>query len=137
MTNRILSSPTCASAARGVDSESNGPPSTSAATPARRVHQLFGEAAGAGRPPARARCGAWSCFVAVLGASSFTYAEAYTLALHAGLSKAEGEPDNPHLHLVFSERVNDEVEPCSGAVVPAGVVVGPAGDVDPGRGGPG
>ena len=34
----------------------------------------------------------------------------YTLALHAGLSKEPGAPDNPHLHLVFSERVNDGVE---------------------------
>ena len=34
----------------------------------------------------------------------------YTLVLHAGLSKVEGKPDNPHLHLVFSERVNDGVE---------------------------
>ena len=33
----------------------------------------------------------------------------YTLALHAGLSK-EGAANNPHLHLVFSERVNDGVE---------------------------
>ena len=33
----------------------------------------------------------------------------YTLALHAGLSK-EGAANNPHLHLVFSERVNDRVE---------------------------
>ena len=34
----------------------------------------------------------------------------YTLALHAGLSREAGTPDNPHLHLVFSERVNDGVE---------------------------
>ncbi len=34
----------------------------------------------------------------------------YTLVLHAGLSKMAGKPDNPHLHLVFSERVNDGVE---------------------------
>ena len=34
----------------------------------------------------------------------------YTLAVHAGLSKEPGAPDNPHLHLVFSERVNDGVE---------------------------
>ena len=34
----------------------------------------------------------------------------YTLALHAGLSKEAGAPSNPHLHLVFSERVNDGVE---------------------------
>ena len=34
----------------------------------------------------------------------------YTLALHAGLSKEAGEASNPHLHLVFSERVNDGVE---------------------------
>ncbi len=34
----------------------------------------------------------------------------YTLAVHAGLSKEAGAPDNPHLHLVFSERVNDGVE---------------------------
>ena len=34
----------------------------------------------------------------------------YTLVVHAGLSKVEGKPDNPHLHLVFSERVNDGVE---------------------------
>ena len=33
----------------------------------------------------------------------------YTLALHAGLSREPGTPDNPHLHLVFSERVNDGV----------------------------
>ena len=34
----------------------------------------------------------------------------YTLALHAGRSKKAGVDDNPHLHLVFSERVNDGVE---------------------------
>ena len=34
----------------------------------------------------------------------------YTLVVHAGLSKVESKPDNPHLHLVFSERVNDRVE---------------------------
>ena len=34
----------------------------------------------------------------------------YTLALHAGLSKQAGAADNPHLHLVFSERVNDGME---------------------------
>ncbi len=34
----------------------------------------------------------------------------YTLALHAGLSKEAGVADNPHLHLVFSERVNDGVQ---------------------------
>ena len=34
----------------------------------------------------------------------------YTLAVHAGLSKKAGVADNPHLHLVFSERVNDGVE---------------------------
>ena len=34
----------------------------------------------------------------------------YTLALHAGLSREPRAPDNPHLHLVFSERVNDGVE---------------------------
>ena len=33
----------------------------------------------------------------------------YTLALHAGVSKESGVA-NPHLHLVFSERVNDGVE---------------------------
>ena len=33
----------------------------------------------------------------------------YTLALHAGRSKQAGAADNPHLHLVFSERVNDGV----------------------------
>ncbi|MCY3671157.1 MAG: MobA/MobL family protein [Alphaproteobacteria bacterium] len=33
----------------------------------------------------------------------------YTLAVHAGRSNS-GAPDNPHLHLVFSERVNDGVE---------------------------
>ena len=33
----------------------------------------------------------------------------YTLALHAGLSKQAGVENNPHLHLVFSERVNDGV----------------------------
>ena len=33
----------------------------------------------------------------------------YTLAVHAGESKKEGVADNPHLHLVFSERVNDGV----------------------------
>ena len=34
----------------------------------------------------------------------------YTLALHAGRSKKAGVDDNPHLHLVFSERVNDGLE---------------------------
>jgi len=34
----------------------------------------------------------------------------YTLVVHAGLSKVDGKPDNPHLHLVFSERVNDGLE---------------------------
>ena len=34
----------------------------------------------------------------------------YTLALHAGLSKEPGVASNPHLHLVFSERMNDGVE---------------------------
>ena len=34
----------------------------------------------------------------------------YTLALHAGRSKEAGVEDNPHLHLVFSERVNDGLE---------------------------
>ena len=34
----------------------------------------------------------------------------FTLALHAGLSKEAGAANNPHLHLVFSERVNDGVE---------------------------
>ena len=34
----------------------------------------------------------------------------YTLAVHAGLSKEAGAANNPHLHLVFSERVNDGVE---------------------------
>ncbi len=34
----------------------------------------------------------------------------YTLAVHAGHSKRAGVADNPHLHLVFSERVNDGVE---------------------------
>ena len=34
----------------------------------------------------------------------------YTLAVHAGHSKKAGVADNPHLHLVFSERVNDGVE---------------------------
>ena len=34
----------------------------------------------------------------------------YTLAVHAGESKKSGVADNPHLHLVFSERVNDGVE---------------------------
>ena len=33
----------------------------------------------------------------------------YTLAVHAGLSKKAGVADNPHLHLVFSERINDGV----------------------------
>ena len=33
----------------------------------------------------------------------------YTLAVHAGHSKEAGVADNPHLHLVFSERVNDGV----------------------------
>ena len=33
----------------------------------------------------------------------------YTLAVHAGESKKAGVADNPHLHLVFSERVNDGV----------------------------
>ena len=34
----------------------------------------------------------------------------YTLAVHAGLSREPGVASNPHLHLVFSERVNDGVE---------------------------
>ena len=34
----------------------------------------------------------------------------YTLAVHAGHSRRAGVADNPHLHLVFSERVNDGVE---------------------------
>ena len=34
----------------------------------------------------------------------------YTLAVHAGQSKKAGVADNPYLHLVFSERVNDGVE---------------------------
>ena len=34
----------------------------------------------------------------------------YTLAVHAGQSKKAGVADNPHLHLVFSERVNDGVQ---------------------------
>ena len=34
----------------------------------------------------------------------------YTLAVHAGLSMEPGAASNPHLHLVFSERVNDGVE---------------------------
>ena len=34
----------------------------------------------------------------------------YTLAVHAGHSKKAGVADNPHLHLVFSERVNDGVQ---------------------------
>lgn len=33
----------------------------------------------------------------------------YTLALHAGDVDRGGAPDNPHFHLVFSERVNDGV----------------------------
>ena len=33
----------------------------------------------------------------------------YTLVVHAGLSRVESKPNNPHLHLVFSERVNDGV----------------------------
>ena len=33
----------------------------------------------------------------------------YTLALHAGDVNRGGAPDNPHFHLVFSERVNDGV----------------------------
>lgn len=33
----------------------------------------------------------------------------YTLALHAGDVNRGGIPDNPHFHLVFSERVNDGV----------------------------
>ena len=33
----------------------------------------------------------------------------YTLAIHAGRSKVAGVPANQHLHLVFSERVNDGV----------------------------
>ena len=33
----------------------------------------------------------------------------YTLALHAGDVNRGGVPDNPHFHLVFSERVNDGV----------------------------
>ena len=34
----------------------------------------------------------------------------YTLAIHAGRSKDGKRPDNPHMHLVFSERVNDGVD---------------------------
>ena len=34
----------------------------------------------------------------------------YTLVLHAGRSREPRAADNPHLHLVFSERVNDGVE---------------------------
>ena len=34
----------------------------------------------------------------------------YTLAIHAGQSKDGKRPDNPHMHLVFSERVNDGVD---------------------------
>ena len=34
----------------------------------------------------------------------------YTLAVHAGVSKEAGVANNPHLHLVFSERVNDGVQ---------------------------
>ena len=34
----------------------------------------------------------------------------HTLAIHAGRSKEEDVPDNPHFHLVFSERVNDGME---------------------------
>ena len=35
---------------------------------------------------------------------------AYTLALHKGESTVPDKPDNPHAHLMFSERVNDGVE---------------------------
>ena len=49
----------------------------------------------------------------------------YTLAVHAGLSKEPGAASNPHLHLVFSERVNDEVERAAEPVVPARGAGGP------------
>ena len=37
----------------------------------------------------------------------------YTLAIH------RGDGENPHAHLMFSERANDGIERSAGAVVPA------------------
>ena len=34
----------------------------------------------------------------------------YTLAIHKGVSTDPDKPDNPHAHLMFSERVNDGIE---------------------------
>ena len=34
----------------------------------------------------------------------------YTLAIHRGASKEDGKPDNPHCHLIISERMNDGIE---------------------------
>ena len=34
----------------------------------------------------------------------------YTLAIHRGLSEKPGKPDNPHCHLMISERMNDGLE---------------------------
>ena len=34
----------------------------------------------------------------------------YTLAIHRGVSDKPGKPDNPHCHLMFSERGNDGIE---------------------------
>ena len=34
----------------------------------------------------------------------------YTLAIHRGVSDKPGTPDNPHCHLMFSERGNDGIE---------------------------
>ena len=34
----------------------------------------------------------------------------YTLAIHKGASTDPNKPDNPHAHLMFSERVNDGIE---------------------------
>lgn len=38
----------------------------------------------------------------------------YSLAIHRGESKEEGKPDNPHCHLIVSERANDGVERTAG-----------------------
>ena len=34
----------------------------------------------------------------------------YTLAIHRGLSEKPGKPDNPHCHLMISERMNDGLD---------------------------
>ena len=34
----------------------------------------------------------------------------YTLAIHRGESRVPGKPDNPHCHLLISERANDGIE---------------------------